>query len=326
MLFSLISHSQIGLGGLKNKFTKKEKVKTEQELANESEGSDILDALGRKSYSFESFLKKSNKRYFDFFSGNTIADRDSLFNRAENHTWDASQIESYKSYVIKINAFYDENSKSLLDKALTEIIPYYDKAEFWTSGNRLTAEFEEETTSWSTIKSALTAIGIAKNHCEDALSFAPDHVEIKNQYALVKTRYEDLNTFVESGEFDKLLVRKKVEEIDEIRMAKPGSTSSSNLALATKNAQAELSEGEKVLRTVITSTHWVVRKNNQDFPINKIMYYQIAYKDAEGNCRLGKGYLIKTYEGGGNYASAHANYAGSDGRHNGAINCDNVNK
>jgi hypothetical protein len=326
MLFSLISHSQIGLGGLKNKLTKKEKVKTEQELANESEGSEILNELSKKVYSFERFLERSNKNYFDFFRGNTIADRDALFNRADNHDWALTQIESYKSDVAKINSFYNENAQTFLDKAITEITPLYDKAHFWSSENRVTAEFEEETHSWSTMKSALTSIGVAKNNCEDALSFFPDHVEMKKQYVLVKKRSEDLNSFVESGDFDKFLARKKVEEIDAIRMAKPGSTNASYIALATKNAQAELSEGEKVLKTVITSTHWVVRKNNLDYPINKIMYYQIAYKDVDGNCRLGEGYLIQTYEGGGKYEAPHANYAGRDGKHDGAINCDNVNK
>jgi hypothetical protein len=326
MLFSFISYSQIGLGGLKNKLTKKEKVKTEQELANESDGSEILDALRKKSYSFENFLNKSNKYYFEFFRKNTIADRDALFKRAENHDWSVAQIESFKSDIAKIKSFYDENAKNLLDEALTEIIPYYDRAEKWSSENRATPEFEEETHSWSDIESTLTSIGVAKNNCEDALSFFPDHVEMKNQYILVKARYDDLHTFVDSGEYEKLLARKKIEEIDAVRMSKPGNTNSSYVALATKNAQAELSEGEKVLRTVISSSDWTIQKNNLGEPINKIMYYQIAYKNAEGDCCLGKGVIVRTYEGGGKYASAHANYAGKAGKHDGAINCDNVNK
>jgi hypothetical protein len=290
------------------------------------DGYKILEVLGKKSDALDLFLKREPKKYFDFFRGHPVGFKDSLFSQGENHTWDTSQVEIYAAQVSKINAFFDENTMKFVDVAVPELKPNYDKAEYWTAANRATAEFEEEVKSWSDIKSALTAIGIAKNDCEAALSFAPDHIEMKKQYALVKTRYEDLQTFVESGEYEKLLARKKVEEIDAVRMSKPGNTSSSYVSLASKNAQAELKVGAKVLKTVITSSDWTVQKNNLDLPINKIMYYQIAYKDTDGTCRLGKGTIVKTYEGGGKYGPAHANYAGRAGIHDGAINCNNVTR
>jgi hypothetical protein len=293
---------------------------------NKYEGYDVLEKLEKQSAALDLFLNREDKDYFKFFKANSVAERDTLFNRAENHNWDASQIEIYKSYVDKINTFYKDNAITFVDAVVGEIKPNYDKAEYWCSANRSTNEFEEKTNSWSDIKSALNAIGIAKNHCDYALAFAPDHVEMKKQHALVKTRYDDLHNFVDSGEYEELLARKKVEEIDAVRMSKPGNSNASYITLATKNAQAELGEGEKVLRVVISSSNWTVQKNNLDIPINKIMYYQIAYKDVDGNCKLGKGTIVKTYAGGGEYEAAHANYAGRAGKHEGAINCNNINK
>jgi hypothetical protein len=52
------------------------------------------------------------------------------------------------------------------------------------------------------------------------------------------------------------------------------------------------------------------------------MYFQVAYKDNKGNCELGEGSLVRTYEGGGNYGAVHANYAGFVSE----ILCENVNK
>jgi hypothetical protein len=295
--------------------------------ANLYDGYKIIEGFDGYYRSLNSFLNKKNDRdYFAFFKKNSNVRRDTLFNASNEHDWDTSHIERYEIAVKKIKSFYTENNDKLVALALPEILENYEQAKFWCAAFRATTEFEERTTSESHIKPTLAAIGQAMGGVESAIAFEPENLELKKQYALVKERYDDINLFVDSGEFDKLLARKKAEEIERVRMAKPGSSNATYKSMATKNAQEQLGKGEKLLKTIITSSDWTVQKNDLDIPINKIMYYQIAFKDADGNCWLGKGFIVKTYEGGGKYGPAHANYAGKSSIHGGAINCDNVNK
>lgn len=295
--------------------------------ANIYDGYKIIEGFDGYYISRNNFVnKKRDIDYFVFFNTNSKVKRDTLFNASDKHVWDTSHVERYNIIVKRIKSLYADNIDNLIEFALPEIVENYDLAKFWCASYRATTEFEERTTSESHIKPTLVAIAQAKRDVESAISFAPEHVELNKWYTLVKERYDDINLFVDSGEFDKLLARKKAEAIERVRMAKAGSSNGTYKSMAAKNAQEQLGDGGKVLKTIITSSAWTVQKNSIDLPINKIMYYQIAFKDTDGNCWLGKGFIVKTYEGGGKYGPAHANYSGKSGIHGGSINCDNVYK
>lgn len=128
-----------------------------------------------------------------------------------------------------------------------------------------------------------------------------------------------LKEYIDSGKYDEFVKKNRQAIVDAVRFSPKKMTNDSYEKLA---AAAMRDEGQ-VLRTVVTSNEWFVKKNEYGIPSYKYVPVQVAVKRKDGTCHLRYSIIIKTYEGGGVYSSSvnaiNEGYIGE-------MNCANVNK
>gem|GEM_PF-5305164 len=125
-----------------------------------------------------------------------------------------------------------------------------------------------------------------------------------------------LDEYISSGKYDAHVAKFRQALIDAVRLGAKKMTNANYEAMATKGV-----DKGKVLRVVITSDVWQVKKTDWGFPEYKYLSVDIAVNH-EGKCWLAYGQIRKTYEGGGVYGGEYFEYWGLQEE----MNCNNVNK
>ncbi len=125
-----------------------------------------------------------------------------------------------------------------------------------------------------------------------------------------------LDEYISSGKYDAHVAQFEQALIDAVRLAPKKMSNAGYESMA----RAGVDEGE-VLRVVITSDVWSVKKTDWGFPEYKYLPVDIAVS-YKGKCWLAYGQIRKTYEGGGVYGGEFFSYWGLQDE----MNCNNVNK
>lgn len=141
--------------------------------------------------------------------------------------------------------------------------------------------------------------------------------DIKN---MLITQKQKLNTYIDSGEYDRYFEQYRQRIIDSFRMETPG-YNNANLISTIKQKHHNTSKYGTIQRVVLYS-NWIVEKNALGVPLEKRITVQVATKAKDGTCQVYEGKLFRTYEGGGKYGGIRYNsYI-----HISEINCKNINK
>ncbi|WP_132066162.1 MULTISPECIES: hypothetical protein [Aquimarina] len=141
--------------------------------------------------------------------------------------------------------------------------------------------------------------------------------DIKN---MLITQKQKLNTYIDSGEYDRYFEQYRQRIIDSFRMETPG-YNNANLIATIKQKHHNTSKYGTIQRVVLYS-NWIVEKNALGVPLEKRITVQVATKAKDGTCQVYEGKLFRTYEGGGKYGGTRYNsYI-----HISEINCKNINK
>ena len=125
-----------------------------------------------------------------------------------------------------------------------------------------------------------------------------------------------LDEYINSGKYEAHVAKFRQALIDAVKLGPKKMTNAKYESMAT----AGVDKG-KVVRVVITSDIWHVKKTDWGFPEYKYLDVDIAV-NVDGKCWLAYGQIRKTYEGGGVYGDEFFNYWGLQEE----MNCNNVNK
>ncbi len=223
-----------------------------------------------------------------------------------------------------IKFFYENEASKNFGPLKEELEENYKKASFWSDENRATKEFDERVNSRTEIKYAYHHIATNVRLLENATSMVPNDQEINQLKAKNDKLYSEIRNFIDSGGFDKLIERKRYEELAAVRMKRAKNTNGSLVAMVKKGVNAELETGESIKRVSIEDATWYIRKNNYGIPLAKVMQVSIAVKLSDGRCYITNGTLSKTYEGSTGYGPTKFYYAGPH-KHE-EILCENVFK
>jgi len=148
-----------------------------------------------------------------------------------------------------------------------------------------------------------------------------DHTEINRIEAKYNKEKAMLEEYINSGKYDAYRAKWEQARIDKVRLGKRAMSNATYEGMLLKHATKD---GEKVLRAVITSSTWQVRKNEFDLPKYKYLAIDLAVKK-DGKCYLlTGGSVFKDYTGGGTYGGIQPYYPGFGSREE--MNCNNVNK
>ncbi len=125
-----------------------------------------------------------------------------------------------------------------------------------------------------------------------------------------------LDEYVNSGKYDAHVAKFHQALIDAVKLGPKKMSNTKYESMAT----AGVDKG-KVLKVVITTDVWIVKKNDWGFPLYKYLSVDMAVNH-EGKCWLSYGQIRKDYEGGGVYGGEYFNYWGLQDE----MNCNNTNK
>jgi hypothetical protein len=153
--------------------------------------------------------------------------------------------------------------------------------------------------------------------CENVFLMLPHDAECMNRKKLCEERKTDLESYVNSGQYDKDLATKKQMDIDE-RVLEDGGMKDAQVMDLVKREMPGMSNGT-VQRIVIVSPDWNISRNDFGIILSKGVPVQAAIT-SEGKCYVAFGYATRDYDG-ANYGKPYFSYQGKA-----EMNCNNVNK
>ncbi|WP_264787895.1 hypothetical protein [Aureispira anguillae] len=145
-----------------------------------------------------------------------------------------------------------------------------------------------------------------------------DHTAANALETQINKEKSMLEEYINSGKFAANRAEYEQGIIDAVRLGKKAMSNSTYEKLASDHS---FDDGGKIIRVVITSSDWGIKKNSFDIPKYKYLSMSVAVKK-EGKCYEADGYLRRDYEGGSSYAKPRFVYTGI----NDEMNCNNVNK
>ncbi|TCI85072.1 hypothetical protein [Tenacibaculum sp. M341] len=148
-------------------------------------------------------------------------------------------------------------------------------------------------------------------------TFLSNHDKINSLLEKAEQERDLISSFIKGGGIERKDAERKAGEREKVRVGKRGMSNANYESMAKKGTKHE---GE-VLRVVITSSSWKVKKNDYDLPLHKYLGVDTVVKK-DGKCYLAYGQIQKDYEGAGVYGGPYYKYWSLQEE----MNCSNTNK